>query len=342
MTSPAAQQPRLGRWLKVAAPLGMLPVLASLPVLITTVVPSSQAPGSTLCGALPPGTRLPDGSTLSAEQFANAQIIISVAQQMGAGTSGAIVAVTAAFTEAHLINIPRGDRDSLGLFQERPSQGWGTPQQIMDPVYATTQFVNHLLGLPGRSSMPPAAAAQAVERSAFPDRYQQWVQPATQLVAGLSGTGACTNGDNSAQVAAALPAGFSLPATTPPPVISAVQYALAQLGKPYVWGGTGPNGYDCSGLTMEAYRSAGVQLPRTTYNQVFAGQPVFSVSQLAPGDLLFTLGSDPGPGGAPGHVAMYLGDNLVIEAPHTGANVRLTNLSGWVRGLVAMRRPVPV
>jgi cell wall-associated NlpC family hydrolase len=92
---------------------------------------------------------------------------------------------------------------------------------------------------------------------------------------------------------------------------------------------------------MRAYGAAGILLPRTTYDQVYAGQPVFALTQLAPGDLLFTEGTDPGPAGAPGHVGLYIGDGTVIDAPHTRASVELTNLSGWVPQLVAIRRLVP-
>jgi NlpC/P60 family len=339
---PAAyQHSRLRRVLKLATPIAILPVLATVSIAVAAVNPPALPGVVTICGALPIGSPLPDGSTLNAQQAANASIIIAVGQQIGAGVTGAVDAITAAFTESRLANIPYGDKDSLGLFQERPSQGWGKPAQILDPVYATTQFFGHLLALPGWQELSPAVAAQAVERSAFPDRYQQWVQPATQLVAGLSGSGACTNGDGASHLAVVLPAGFSLPAGTPLPIVTAIQYALAQLGKPYVWGGIGPDGYDCSGLIMQAYRAAGILLPRTTYDQVYAGQPVFAFAQLAPGDLLFTEGSDPGPAGAPGHVGMYIGAGTVVDAPHTGATVELTGLSAWVGQVVAIRRVVP-
>ena len=86
---------------------------------------------------------------------------------------------------------------------------------------------------------------------------------------------------------------------------------MAQLGKPYIWGGIGPVGYDCSGLVMMAYRAAGINLPRTTFQQVLAGTPVYSLSQLEPGDLLFTAGSD-GTATDPGHAGMYIGSGLVI------------------------------
>ena len=90
---------------------------------------------------------------------------------------------------------------------------------------------------------------------------------------------------------------------------------------------------------MQAYRAAGIAIPRTTYNQVYAGQPVYTTDQIAPGDLLFIEGSDPGPGGAPGHVGLYIGGNTIIDAPHSGANVQLTTLSAWIHQLVATRAP---
>jgi cell wall-associated NlpC family hydrolase len=309
--------------------------------LIGIVISPSPGADIEICGALPPGSPLPDGSTLNPQQAANAAIVVAVAEQTGAGRIGAVDALDAAFTESRLTNIAGGDRDSLGLFQQRPSQGWGAPQQILDPIYAATQFVNHLLVVPSWQALPPADAAQAVERSAFPDRYQQWVQPATQLVAQLTGAGACTNADNGDVTGIAISAGYALPAGTPLPAATAISYALAQLGKPYIWGGIGPDGYDCSGLVQQAYDVAGISLPRSTYDQVYAGQPVYDLSQLAPGDLLFTEGADPGPGGLPGHVGMYIGSGSVIDAPHTGATVELTSLSAWVNQLVAVRRIVP-
>jgi cell wall-associated NlpC family hydrolase len=335
----------LKRGIKVAASAGGCALVVGLSLAGPALHGLNQSSNNNLniCGALPVGTALPDGRALNSQQAANAAIITSTAQSYGAGQAGAVDAVTAAFTESRLINVPFGDRDSLGLFQERPSQGWGTPQQIMDPVYATQQFLKRLVALPGWQSLSPAVAAQAVERSAFPDRYQMWVQPAMQLVAGLIGTGACSNADAGGGTSVpALPVGFTLPVATPAPVVTAIKYALAQLGKPYVWGGIGPDGFDCSGLTMQAYHAAGISIPRTTYTQVYAGQAVYDPTQLAPGDLIFTIGADPGPGGLPGHVGMVIGTGLVIDAPHTGATVRVSTLSSWTPTIVVMRRIVPL
>ncbi|MGA5219376.1 NlpC/P60 family protein [Streptomyces cinereoruber] len=95
----------------------------------------------------------------------------------------------------------------------------------------------------------------------------------------------------------------------------AISFARAQLGKPYVWGATGPSGYDCSGLTQAAWRAAGVSLPRTTYTQINAGKRV-SRSQLAPGDLVFFYSGI-------SHVGLYIGGGQMIHAPRPGAPIRV-------------------
>lgn len=95
----------------------------------------------------------------------------------------------------------------------------------------------------------------------------------------------------------------------------AIAFAYGAIGKPYVWGATGPNAYDCSGLTQAAWRSAGVSLPRTTYTQINAGQRV-SRSELAPGDLVFFYSGI-------SHVGLYIGGGKMIHAPRPGAPVRI-------------------
>lgn len=107
----------------------------------------------------------------------------------------------------------------------------------------------------------------------------------------------------------------------------AVAAALSRLGRPYVWGATGPDRFDCSGLTQWAYARAGVHLDRTTYQQIHAGIPVLR-SQIQPGDLVFP---------STGHVQLSLGNNQVIEAPHAGSVVKISPLGN----AVAIRRPAP-
>jgi peptidoglycan DL-endopeptidase CwlO len=106
---------------------------------------------------------------------------------------------------------------------------------------------------------------------------------------------------------------------------AAVAYAQAQLGKPYVWGATGPDAFDCSGLTMMAYRAAGIDIPRTADYQWRWG-PRVSANSVEPGDLVFFVGADGTPT-APGHVAIVIGHDLMIQAPSAGLNVSIATFS---------------
>ncbi|MBV2152970.1 C40 family peptidase [Kitasatospora sp. SUK 42] len=105
---------------------------------------------------------------------------------------------------------------------------------------------------------------------------------------------------------------------------AAIDYALAQLGKPYVWGGNGPSGYDCSGLVQQAYRRAGISLPRVADDQYAATTPISS-GQLRRGDLVFW--SDSGRASGIHHVGIYLGGGKFVEAPRPGTTVRISTLS---------------
>jgi cell wall-associated NlpC family hydrolase len=151
----------------------------------------------------------------------------------------------------------------------------------------------------------------------------------------------------------AMPADFTLPASTPAPVRTAIEWALRQRGTWYHLGGTCTNAHgtdpahwcDCSSLVQQAYRAAGIALPRTTFAQIAQGQPI-AVDAPLPGDLVFSPGADGTPT-APGHVALYIGQGLLLEAPHTGAQVRLTPYAA-VRNartardrVTAIRRVVP-
>jgi len=98
----------------------------------------------------------------------------------------------------------------------------------------------------------------------------------------------------------------------------AIKYALAQVGKPYQWGGTGPDAYDCSGLVQQSYRAAGINLPRTSEMMLGTGQKI-DAQYIAPGDLLFP---------DPGHVQIYIGQGNIVEAPSTGLKVRVVPVWG--------------
>lgn len=104
-----------------------------------------------------------------------------------------------------------------------------------------------------------------------------------------------------------------------------INFAKQFLGVPYVWGGTSPNGFDCSGFTQYIAKRFGVTLPRISQNQANVGSHV-PVNELQPGDLVLFPGDTNSGLSGPGHVALYVGNGQIIEAPHTGANVRIRSL----------------
>ncbi|MFC5074174.1 C40 family peptidase [Kitasatospora cinereorecta] len=302
------------------------------------------------------------------EQVANAKTIQATGVAMNVPARGQVVALATALQESGLRNLTYGDRDSLGLFQQRPSQGWGTANEILDPVHASTKFYEGLKKVSGWQSLSVTQAAQAVQRSGFPEAYAKWEPLATALQQAIepllptadiastapapSGSGSTTSiaggctadGDGTdfgTIPAGAVPDGYEIPADAPREVQTAIRWALGQLDTPYQWGGSctdshGPDPMgrcDCSSLMQQAYKAAGVTLTRTTYTQVKDGKSV-SVHALRPGDLLFTEGSV----NTPEHVGMFIGQGLIIHAPRTGDVVRITTLAAWKSQILAARR----
>ncbi|WP_326556010.1 hypothetical protein [Micromonospora sp. NBC_01813] len=124
---------------------------------------------------------------LNAEQTDNVKGIIAATKKAGMDERAAVVAIGTALQESKLENLghlgDRNDHDSQGLFQQRPSSGWGTVEQITDVEYSTTAFLDGLKGVDGWQDMPLTDAAQAVQVSAYPDHYAQWETQAAELVA---------------------------------------------------------------------------------------------------------------------------------------------------------------
>jgi hypothetical protein len=256
-----------------------------------------------------------DASKLDEEQRGIVALIISIGKQRSLAPRAWQVAIQAGMTESGLHNLTYGDRDSLGVFQMRPSMGWGTVAQVTDPTYEVNKFYDVLLGVPDWENKRPGDAAQAVERSGFPDRYHKWEPMAATLV------------ENVGQVVDVVACGTGMGALLPPSqaAAQAISFALGEQGKPYVWGATGPNSYDCSGLMLRAYESAGVILPRVSRDQYHAGA-LLPVRDAQPGDLLF-LATDPADPSSIHHVMMYLGDNKIVEAQQTGVPVHTRDFS---------------
>ncbi|MCL2465959.1 MAG: hypothetical protein FWF02_00095 [Micrococcales bacterium] len=130
-----------------------------------------------------------DGSSwsLTPEQSDNAALIAIMTVRRGLPAHAATVGLATAIQESKLRNLDYGHSDSLGLFQQRPSQGWGTEEQVTDPVYATGTFYDHLVKVPDWQDVPVTQAAQAVQRSAFPDAYADHESAARVWASALTG-----------------------------------------------------------------------------------------------------------------------------------------------------------
>ncbi|MFG1878041.1 C40 family peptidase [Sphaerisporangium sp. NPDC049003] len=269
------------------------------------------------------------GEILNDSQARNAQIIYQVSIELELPARAAVIAIATSMQEDRLRNSTTpNDRDSLGLFQQRPSQGWGTPQQLIDPVHASKKFYAALVKVPNWQTIPLTQAAQAVQRSGTPDAYAQWEPFATKIVTAFAEKAA------------------TCPTVAPPSDLGAAILAQAQKwnGMAYQYGGgdqngpsvgtnsngSGQPGFDCSGLTVWAVYQATngkVLLPRTAATQ-FQDRRWKHVpyDQLQVGDLVFWPGSS-GTGSAPSHVGIYAGDQRFFNAPFTGANLRFDSMA---------------
>ncbi len=136
-----------------------------------SALPSCPLPGSAI--------------TITSEQAGNAATIAAVGWERGLPDRAVVIALATAQQESGLRNIDYGDRDSLGLFQQRPSQGWGTEAQVQDPDYAAGIFYDRLVAVPGWDSGRLTEVAQAVQRSGFPEAYQKHEAMAIDLTAAL-------------------------------------------------------------------------------------------------------------------------------------------------------------
>jgi murein DD-endopeptidase MepM/ murein hydrolase activator NlpD len=137
-------------------------------------------------GAVNPNDKLPSIRSYGPAQMRNAAIIISTGSKLKLPPRAWVIAIATAMQESRLTNLgdlgTRNDHDSLGLFQQRPSAGWGTPAQVRDPAYAATKFYDKLKTVPGWETMSLTEAAQKVQRSAYPDAYAKHEPVATQVV----------------------------------------------------------------------------------------------------------------------------------------------------------------
>ncbi|WP_441245300.1 C40 family peptidase [Kitasatospora sp. McL0602] len=314
------------------------------------------------------------------EQVPNAKVIQATGVAMHIPVRGQVVALATALQESGLRNINYGDRDSLGLFQQRPSQGWGTAEQIMQPVYASTKFYEGLKQVSGWESMTVTQAAQAVQRSGYPDAYAKWqplAEALQQAIAPLltnpgtgstaspvpvpsptptgpstitpptSGGSCSTAGGDGSDFGTippgTLPQGYAIPADAPPQVQTAIRWALGQLGTPYQWGGTCSDSHG----TDPMGRCDCSSLMQMAYKAGGVALTRTTYTQVTEGSPVSAGALKPGDllftrgtAAVPEHVGMFIGGGLVVQAPKTGDVVKVSPLAEWSPQILAARRIV--
>ena len=308
---------------------------------------------------------------LSSVAATNARIVAGIAEQT-APSAGAVIAVMVGITESGLRvllnpSVATGgqpgqgigsDHDSLGIFQQRPS--WGSVAQRLDPAQSTSLFMTRLVADREWQQRQPWVAAQGVQDSAYDGHpraanhesavyggnYESNLALAERVVAVIDhdaaalSCGALSGGmpANTAPGSHGLPDDYVIPAGTSVNAVKVIVFAIGQLDKPYVFDAAGPNAFDCSGLTLAAWAQADVQLPHSAAQQSLAGRPT-TLANLVPGDLVFVPGDD-GTLAAPGHVGIYLGDLLVLNAADEQDGIRVQTYQNFVQvghGLSALR-----
>jgi len=177
--------------LAAAATLLLLLALAILIAGLGTQPPLLGAGGSCRLVAAGRSTSAP-AVDLDAEQLTNARIVVGTAEALRMPARAAVIGLATALQESGLRSLSQqqSDRDSAGIFQQRPSMGWGSTSQVMDPVYASQAFYEHLARVPGWQHLPLTTAAQAVQRSAYPSAYAKWEPTATELATTIDDAGA--------------------------------------------------------------------------------------------------------------------------------------------------------
>jgi len=335
------------------------------------------------------------------EQFNNARVIASVGKSLGASDRDILIAIMTGFQESGLRNLNYGDRDSIGMFQQR--NAWGSTADRLNPYKSARMFFlggaqgqRGLLDYKQRNGWSLTQAAQKVQVSAYPNAYAKHEKKSRDLLAELgtnlvlpqpqdtgqtqqavapnqpldtmdlsqpAGMDAASvqNMGMPAGVAAATAPGIesadempefdlgsnlsfldSADATTPsggstfqdmfpqkPGVTGGARERVGQLsrqllGIPYVWGGTDPDkGLDCSGFTQYVYKQMGISLPRISNQQARFGKRI-GLNQLQVGDMVAWDNSSRNNGAD--HIAIYLGNGQIIEAPRPGLSVRIRQL----------------
>ena len=299
----------------VAAAVATLLLAGSVPLLVlATQQDNCTVDASEAVAAAAPAGRF------SSEQVAIARAAAQVASQRKLPGRAKLVILVTGFQESGIRNLPYGDADSIGWLQQRPSQGWGTVAQIMNPVYGAGKFYDALVQVPGWQGMPVTVAAQRVQRSAYPDAYAKWEAPARSLLAALgdtsdtSGTSAadCSTGSGDPAGGGPVPARFNSQGNP-----RTVEQAIAWMQRSMPRGARGEPVLNACERYMNLSYGLGGGYPTALAHWNAPGPRTVGMSTPPRGALVFWRSGNPA-----GHVALSLGGGQVISTDFDGTRYR--------------------
>ena len=292
----------------VAAPLLLL---ASVPLLV--VAQSSQNQQG--CGVAVAPAQPAGGFT--GEQISIARAAVQVADQRKLPARAKLVILATGFQESGIRNLAYGDRDSVGWLQQRPSSGWGTVAQIMDPAYGAGKFYDALVRVPGWQGMPVTVAAQAVQISAFPDAYAKWEASARALLAVLGDTSAAdcaTDAAGNPKGGGPVPAAFNRQGNP-----RTVEQAIAWMRRNMPNGASGEPVQNACERYMNLSYGIGGGYPTALAHLQAPGPRTAGMSTPPRGALVFWRSGNPA-----GHVALSLGNGQIISTDYDSKTGRYT------------------
>lgn len=274
----------------------------------------------------------PNADEIKAQQREIVTIIIGVAKSRGLGNYDIRLGLATAMQESDLQNLNKGHFDSKGVVQQRPSQGWGTIEQVTDPVYAMNKFYSEAEKITNREQLPLIETAMRVQKpnaAAYLARWE-WDPIVAELAAAEADTSAI--GAIAKQIVIPKDATCKDVKTS---TMLAVDTAQSKLNQPYDW--KDPKGFDGSSLTSWAYKTAGKSLPADAEEQFKVGDPV-ERSDLQPGDLVFWA-KDPTDQKTIDAVALWMGSDKILEAEDAEQTIQIVPMK-W-DGFAGAKRPIP-
>ena len=303
-----------GGW--VAASLAALVLFAPLPLVALVAQQQSQDCAVGAGQAVTVAQAAPAGR-FSGEQVAIARAAARIADQRKLPGRAKLVILVTGFQESGIRNLPYGDADSIGWLQQRPSQGWGTVAQIMDPAYGARKFYDALVDVPGWAGMPVTVAAQRVQRSAYPYAYAKWEGPARSLLAVLGDTSATGPTDCAADPASPggggpVPASFDHQGNP-----RTVAQAIAWMQRSMPRGAPGEPVLNACERYMNLSYGLGGGYPTALAHWNAPGPRTAGMSTPPRGALVFWRSGNPA-----GHVALSLGGGQVISTDFDGTSYR--------------------